>query len=230
MIQFAYRAVTYQNLSLLLGVFLLLISLRGSAISYPTGVLERPVFRGIAAACILLSLYGVTVKWPHIRASRTSYKDNGAYLLPGAAERQSLIAYPSQYFPFSAYATPDLFIPLTAEEAGSAVPVTFAFNSRDDFGAAQPARVALAEDSWVRTNIIAFPWNRIEIDGRDVLDSDVRGDNKTGIALRVPAGNHILVFQFVPDAIWGVLRVISLLSLFGWLIIEIVLSVKQHPY
>ena len=139
MIQFAYRAVTYQNLSLLLGVFLLLMSLRGASNTYPTGVLERPVFRGIAAACILLSLYGVTVKWPHIRASRTNYRDNGAYLLPGAAERQSLIAYPSQYLQFADYATPDLFIPLTAEEAGSAVPVNFDFDSKDDFGSARPA-------------------------------------------------------------------------------------------
>jgi hypothetical protein len=228
MIQFAYRAVTYQNLSLLLGVYLLLMSLRGASTAYPTGVLERPVFRGIAAACILLSLYGVTVKWPHIRASRTSYRDKSAYLLPGAAERQSLIAFPSQYVGFADYATPDLFIPLTAEEARSAIPLNFAFDSKDDFGAAQPAQVALAEASWVRTNIIAFPWNRIKIDGREVPASDIRGYNKTGIVLRVPAGNHRLVVRFAPDTAWKILRVISLLSLIGWFLTEIVFSVQQR--
>jgi hypothetical protein len=108
--------------------------------------------------------------------------------------------------------------------------VNFAFDSKDNFGTAEPAQVALAEASWVRTNIVVFPWNRIEVDGRDVPDSDIRGDNKTGIALRVPAGNHRLVVQFVPDTAWGVLRVISLLSLFGWLIFEIVFSVQQHSY
>ena len=61
MIQFAYRAVTYQNLSLLLGVFLLLMAVPSESSTYPTGVLERPVFRGVAAACLLLSLYGVAV-------------------------------------------------------------------------------------------------------------------------------------------------------------------------
>jgi len=230
MIQFAYRAVTYQNLSLLFGVFLLLMTLPADSSVSSIGVLERPVSRGIAAACILLSLYGVTVKWPHIRASRTNYRDNGAYLLPGTAERESLIAYPSQYLQFADYATPDLFIPLTAEEAVSAVPVKFTFDSKVDFGAARPAPVALAEASWVRTNIMAFPWNRIEIDGRGVPDSDIRGDNMTGIVVRVPAGNHRLVLRFVPDTLWEVLRVISLLSLFGWLFAEIAISVQQRSY
>ena len=108
--------------------------------------------------------------------------------------------------------------------------MNFAFDSKDDFGSAQPAPVALADTSWVRTNIIAFPWNRIEIDGRDVRDSDIRGDNKTGIVVRVPAGNHRLVVQFVPDSAWRVLRVISLLSLFGWLMIEIIISVQQRSH
>jgi hypothetical protein len=230
MIQFAYRAITYQNLSLLFGVFLLLMTLPADSSVSSIGVLERPVFRGIAAACILLSLYGVTVKWPHIRASRTNYNDNGAYLLPGAVERRDRIAFPSQYLQFADYATPDLFIPLTAAEAESAVPVNFAFDSKDDFGVARPVQVALAEASWVRTNIIAFPWNRIDIDGRDTPDSDIRGDNKTGVALRVSAGNHRLVFRFVPDLAWKILRVISLLSLFCWLFIEIVFSVLRSAY
>jgi hypothetical protein len=108
--------------------------------------------------------------------------------------------------------------------------VNFAFDSKDDFGSARPARVALQEASWVRTNIVAFPWNRIEIDGRGVPDSDIRGDNKTGIVVRVPAGNHRLVIRFVPDTLWEVLRAISLLSLFGWLFAEIIISVQQRSY
>jgi hypothetical protein len=230
MIQFGYRAITYQNLSLLFGVFLLLMTLPADSSGSSIGALERPVFRGIAAACIMLSLYGVAVKGPHIRASRSNYRDNGAYLLPGAAERQSLIAFPPQFLAFANYATPDLFVPLTADEAGSAVPVTFAFDSKDNFGSAQPAQVALAEASWVRTNILAFAWNQIEIDGRDVPVSDIRGDDKTGIVVRVPAGNHRLVFRFVPDTSWQILRVISLLTLFGWLAVEIVYSALRKSY
>jgi hypothetical protein len=48
--------------------------------------------------------------------------------------------------------------------------------------------------------------------------------------LRVSAGNHRLVFRFVPDLAWKILRVISLLSLFCWLFIEIVFSVLRSAY
>jgi hypothetical protein len=228
MIQFAYRAVTYQNLSLLFGVLLLLMAIPKVSSTYSSGVLERPMFRGIASACIVLSLFGVVVKGPHIRASRTTYKDNGAYLLPGTAERQSRIALPSQYLQFADYATPDLFVPLTDEESMIAAPLTFSFDSKDDFGAAQPAQIALNETSWIRTNILAFPWNHIEVDGHDAPRSEIRRDSKSGIALRVPAGNHQLEVRFIPDSAWEVLRVISLLSLFGWLFFEIAMSVKQR--
>jgi hypothetical protein len=225
MIQFAYRAITYQNLSLLLGVFLLLMTLAGASSISASEILRRPVFRGVAAACILLAFIGLNVKYPHIRASRTSRGDQTALLLPGAAERQSFISFPAQYLGFADYATPDLFTPLTAEEEGRSVHVNFAFDSKDDFGTAQPAQITLNDASWVRTNILAFSWNRFEVDGTDVSSSDIRVYNNTGIALHVPAGNHRLVFQFVPDTVWKVLRVISLLSLFLWVIVEIVFSV-----
>jgi hypothetical protein len=227
MIQFAYRAVTYQNLALLLGVFLVLMTLQRSSTTKPTdaaGILKHPAVRVVALACILLSAYGVVVKRPHIRAGRTDRGNENDLLLPSSGQRQILTELPSQYYGFDDYTTPDLFIPLTDDETKGAVPAEFHFDSQSNFGNAAPLQLALPERSWVRTNVQAFPWNRFEIDGRDLTESDVRIYNGNGIALQIPAGSHNLILKFVPDRIWEILRWISLLTLFGWLFAEIVLS------
>ncbi len=214
MIQFAYRAVTYQNLALLLGVFLILMALQGGG-SAPAGILKHPVLRLVFAGCILLSAYGVTVKWKHIRAVRNVTE----------SPQENLIELPYQYYGVSDYTTPDYFVPLTDEEAKKAVSAAFRFDSQANFGTAQPLEITVPEMSWVRTNILAFPWSRFEVDGREIGASEMRSYEGQALALRIPAGSHRLSFEFTPDAVWRVLRGISLLCLFGWLLMEIVRSV-----
>lgn len=225
-IQFAFRAVTYQNLALLLGVFLLMMALQNSGRARSGEILKHRALHWIAAGCILLAVVGVMIKGTHVRAGRSN-NGNGALFLPSENERQALIDLPVQYYQVSDYATPDLFVALTAEEFKDAVPMAFSFDSHGSFGDARPADLSLDRPSWVRTNIQAFPWNKFEIDHRDVPASDIRADDESGLAFRVPEGNHRLEYKFVPDRTWEILRTISLTSLFGWLLIEIVQSVRQ---
>jgi hypothetical protein len=63
---------------------------------------------------------------------------------------------------------------------------------------------------------------------RDALQSEIRGDIKTRIAMRVPAGTHHLVVRFIPDDRLKVLRVTSLVTLFVWLFAEIAMMVNQR--
>ena len=220
MIQFAYRAVTYQNFALLLGIILLLIAIQRSRSPHAAGILNHPALSVVAAGCILLSAYGVVLKWPHIRASRSNVGSESSLLIPSEAERRELIDLPLVYYGVYDYTAGDRFVPLTVAEEGKVSEVNFNFDSQDNFGAALPAEINDAETRWVRTNIQAFPWNRIEIDGREFSKSDVRVYDAVGIVLRIPAGSHRLVFRFVPDRVWEILRPVSLCTLFGWLLIE----------
>ncbi|HET9129562.1 MAG TPA: hypothetical protein VFO86_01365, partial [Terriglobia bacterium] len=125
-----------------------------------------------AVICLMLSAYGVKINWSYIR---TVQSDGGvAALFTYADERQNLIKLPSRYYGIRDYATPDRFPRLTDEEVKTSVPVVFRVILRDEFGTFQPAQVDVEKTQWVRTNVQGFPWNRLEIDGQDVPESEMR--------------------------------------------------------
>ena len=220
MIQFAYRAVTYQNLALLLGIFLLLMLLRNSSREISTVVMRSRFFQLAALLCVVISAYGVAIKRNHIRAARTDRGEKTSLLIPKAEERQALLGLPPQYYGIADYTTPALFMPLTPEEKKASKPAPFVFDSNNDFGNSTPLKIELADAAWIRTNIHAFPWNRISMDGELVPQSDVRAYGEMGIAVHASKGVHYLTFEFKPDRTWQVLRVASLLTLMLWLIGE----------
>jgi hypothetical protein len=220
MIQFAYRAVTYQNLALQLGIFLLLMLLRTSSGEISTVVMRSRSFQLAVLFCVVVSAYGVVIKRNHIRAAQTDRGEKSSLLIPKAEERQALLSLPPQYYGIADYTTPVLFMPLTPEEQKASKPAPFVFDSNNDFGNSTPLRIELADAAWIRTNIHAFPWNRISMDGELVPQSDVRAYGEMGIAVHASKGVHYLAFEFKPDRMWQVLRVASLLTLMLWLIGE----------
>jgi len=219
MIQFSYRAVTYQNLALLLGVFLVVMAIRSSGL---TSILGHRFISIVAICCLLLAAYGVVVKWPRIRSARRNRGSDKIVILHKKAQPQALIQLPDYYYFIADYTTSDRFVALSAETTKAALPALFPVDSRTEFGIPQQLEVSYDEEMWARTNIQAFPWNRLEIDGKEVAESDVREYDNLGLALRVPAGPHRLQARFAPDLGWRVLRIISLVTLFGWLIGEFV--------
>jgi hypothetical protein len=202
MIQFAYRAVTYQNLALLAGVFLLLIAAPELARR-----LAHPGVRAAVAACLALSAAGVLVKWQHIAAVQHERT---------AAE---LIHLPVQYYGAADYAVEDLFTPLGPEPA---VARSFAFDAGGRFGLASTLVVDVAEPTWIATNVQSFPWNAIAIDGVRVAAAELRTANRMLVA-RVPVGRHKLAFRIDPPAVWRILRIGALLGLGGWWLALLVL-------
>jgi hypothetical protein len=213
MLQIAYRAVTYQNLAILVATFMVVAVTRRRGDS---ARIERS--RGLAVvvlACVVLSATGVVLKLLH--ATRTMTTDGSVTIASTAAERASWIAITPRFYGYSSYSTPSLysssFGPVhRGELVGSRVPV----GSGDEFGEPKPLRFNVTTDVWLVTSIEAFPWNHIVLDDREVPPEELRVMNSL-LAVRAPAGAHRLELHTEADTAWIVLRDVSFAVAAAWL-------------
>jgi hypothetical protein len=91
------------------------------------------------------------------------------------------------------------------------------------FGVAQPLAVAGGPNgSWVQTDVVAFPWNQMLLDGQPAPPEQVRAASDQ-LTVFVPPGEHTLGYRPVPDRVWLVLRRVSLAGFGLWT--AVVLSV-----
>ena len=116
------------------------------------------------------------------------------------------------------------------------VNVNFKVDLSQGFGiGVKPIHLNLSETQWIRTNIHAFPWNQIIVNGsplkRELLKM-VPGKTDTGIltmntyhlAFQLPSGKYTLHYQFKPEPIYLVLRKVSLLILKIWIIVTVLIE------
>jgi hypothetical protein len=222
MIQYAYRAVTYENLSLLLGIFLVTMTLR-SVVDVPKLLAHRAV-KLVAIATLVLAAVGVFVKLDHIAAIKTVEPD--AHILSTKGERNTFVKLPATYYGLTAYTTDALvlqYIPVEAQ--GKVVPMGFQIETGHLFGQTKPMAVELAEPTWVMTDIQSFPWNQLVLDGKPVADMRTHFDQLT---LLIPAGKHIVTAELVPPTSWWLLHTLSLVLVFSWIIFMIVATVRSR--
>jgi len=210
MIQIPYRLITYQNLSLMLGILMLASVARRRR--------GRSMFDGRAApillaACLLLTTAGVVYKWRH--ATRISHDDGPAALTMTRAERRTWATLPTTFYGVTDYATPGRYTSLSAAERDGMTQVWIPVGNDDAFGEPQPLHVTLPHDVWADTNVEAFPLNHLSIDGVVVADEQLRVDN-VRLVVHLPAGEHVLTMATEPDATWLWLRTISFAVLALW--------------
>jgi len=212
MVQFAYRLVTYENLALLLASFQLAASLRrrGDRSLFEPGAPAAAVLAG----CLVLSGIGVMIKWQHATAIMNKAEVLGVRLEP--VERPDWGALNVAFYGADNYVTPALYTALTDAERAGAPEVRIPIGSGKDFGTPQPLRVHSPTDGWIRTNVQAFPWNQLHIDGVRVTPDRLRADSQW-LAIRVPAGDHVLTLTVTADGLWRVLRAGSFAVLAIWL-------------
>lgn len=223
MVQIAYRLITYENLSLLLGVFLLAGFLRRRG---DHSLFEgRRLAAGLLVGCMVLSGVGVVIKWWH--ATRIMHVEGPVALRTKASERRRWVALPSSFYGYTAYVTPGLYTAETEAERAAAREVRIPIGVGDDFGVPQPVSLDLPNDTWIGTNIQAFPWNVVEIDGIAVPADQLRAESWRFV-LRVPAGNHVLTFRNAPATTWLVLRAISFGGLALWLTYVLYWSLRRR--
>lgn len=212
MVQFAYRLVTYENLALLLGALQLAASLRRRG--------DRSLFEHSAAAaavlagCLVISGAGVVIKWQHASAIMNKAEVLGVRLKP--VDRPDWGALDVAFYGADNYVTAALYTALTDGEQSGSLEVRIPIGSGTDFGTPQPLRLQNPTDAWIRTNVQAFPWNELHIDGVPVTQDRLRVHSQW-LAVRVPAGDHVLTLTAAPDELWRVLRASSFGVLAIWL-------------
>jgi hypothetical protein len=93
------------------------------------------------------------------------------------------------------------------------------------FGTCRPALVWRAEEGYVGTEVVVFPWNQFFLDGQPVPEDHLRAwltgalspwDGALRTAVLVPAGAHVLEHRFVPPPAWRRLHRCSTAVLLGW--------------
>ncbi len=216
--QFTYRLVTYSDLLLFVGVVILL-----SALSRFHGTLQKPLSICLAASVAVMA-QGVLMKFTHVAAIQSDG------VMPGIGpfdERDVLMQMPD--LPWWDYSD-------IADVAGrlDAPSIKLPVGLRARFGEVGSA-LNLPGPGELQTNIEAFPWNRVVLDGREVPRSETYASRRMLSIRLADQGRpvqHVVGYRFVPDAIYSALRVTSFVTLGGWagslLFLALFLRPRQH--
>jgi hypothetical protein len=237
MLQFPYRLVSYVNLGLLLVPLFLLYRARAGR-----GRLRLPLRAGAPAVllCFVLTLAGagVAVKLVHSHAATIpetfhvakwarygrayTHSVGPPRLFKTAEDRERLAHLPPSFCTYFDYTTPHWLKELPADEEAS-VPVVFL--GAGGFGQCGARTVGLARAGHVGTEVAAFPWNRLLVDGREVPAGRLRAwrparlapwNEALQVVVPVPAGVHVLEHRFVPERTWQRLHRVAWPVLLAW--------------
>jgi hypothetical protein len=208
--QFLYRIVTYVNLAILV-LLLLAVGLTRSEAGIIRGKLSSVPLKLVLA----LAGVGVCMKLAHAPVNVQQ-------------ARMKATTLPSLFYGWSAYSAPLSVPSLAQDDLANLKPVRLPLGKDRSFGAYQPAAIDLQQPASVALPIQVFPWNRFFIDGRPVPAGAVRRwsgappgspggwDHGPYSAIRVPAGQHLLGYRFVPPSAWTWLFRISLIVVVLW--------------
>jgi hypothetical protein len=237
-LQFPYRLVNYVNLSLLLAILCFTRSIDWTLVwSHPRLVAGS---KTIAVLAFGLSGWGLLVELSHVNSVLGIVSEEG--LITRAPTKFHHIPT-ADWLPRAWTPTSDpIELPNTEygeldftvnKGMGNTAPLPSLVESQvvlpvdggKNFGSVGTVRLTLDEPTLVKTNVQAFPWNQLQMDGTPVRREQlIAVDRKdfpvwvrqpfTGIV--VPPGQHILAYEFRPGPIWRLLNTISWLILILW--------------
>ena len=216
-IQFAYRLITYINLSLLGGI-LLFLSYGPNSKTKKITVIARPVL----GALLALSCAGLCIKLYH---AQLITKETPLNLLRTKEFTNGLLSMPTSFYGWDAYSVSGIFPEFVASDLQPNHTITFQ-PDQNHFGDVQP--FALTKGDYA-TTIQTFPWNHVTSSKGEVerYSYTLPGDHKIAIKLSTP---EVVNFKFIPDPLWAALNCLAVVVFFGWMIATIVLTflVKQN--
>jgi hypothetical protein len=248
-LQFPYRLTTYINLELLTCVLALAGLLKNGS---ENAEVDATLHNAILGTCVLLSLCALESKLVHASAVRSVESLNkiewlsralgpqwmnspGGHWYPGMPNQESqLIKLPALFYGYSAYTVTEGFATKSPSEAVAQLSVSFLPNDSTHFGRLHRMDIDIDKPTLVITNIQAFPWNRLIVDGvQQALDrvftmpSNVfpNGTQPAVEAILLPTGKHILEYRFTPDSAWRVLDRVSWIVLVLWVFLWAAIAV-----
>ena len=104
-------------------------------------------------------------------------------------------------------------------------PVSFAPDSSRHFGSVNRIDLELASPTLIITNVNAFPWNRLIVDGVEQRLGEIYTVQTNAFAkwmgpsvqsILLSKGTHVLEYRFRPDTRWWILDKISWAALLLW--------------
>lgn len=193
-LQFGYRWTAHGEILLFIAAVHLLAVRPGAAIPRAWG--------GLAAGILALSGLGFGLKL--VAAVETAYPLGGTAYGPRWT-REAILepAVSSRFVAFHRdYSTPGLFPGFRAEAGVPGWRAPLAGGTPGDTLAGRVGgEVDLPQAGWLLTNVLAFPWNEVRVDGRPPAEwAQVGGF----LAVRVEPGRHGVGYAWSPPAWWRV--------------------------
>jgi hypothetical protein len=197
-VQFAYRLVSFSN-----GALLVAVLASGALVARQDGFVRFARLTAIGGLVALgLAAVGLGIKLDHAalvewqcRAPEYSVAGPKAGLVTGDFGRFA-----------GNYATPLRYRELKPAEAAAALRLDLPVDGRcASFGAVAAKSLTAPVAAWALTNIVAFPWNDLWLNGRRIPARELARQGNF-FAVRLPAGPATLRWAWRPDPYWAALH------------------------
>jgi hypothetical protein len=218
--QFAYRFVTYQNVSLFIGMVAVFMLIRKIDIQ----IAFQPIMRYLLIGCLVISAESVLIKTVHaysVVGHFLNKETEGDIFLKGYGfkreDRNYLINLPKTFTSIGDYSTNILGM---GQSPNSPLPIIdrdIIVQKQNNFGKLGEVEIYTREPVMVGVNVVPFPWSYIQVNGQLVerTDAFLIGNR---IYFQLHPGNYKITAELKPDLLWKVLRVISFSTIFGCII------------
>ncbi|HVU36305.1 MAG TPA: hypothetical protein VHE61_22905 [Opitutaceae bacterium] len=218
-VQFCYRFVAHANLGLLVAV-LATCSLATAAGLY---VNARRGTAIVIAAGLLVVLTAVMVKLGHAAVVLQPQRDP-QYSFRG--DRTALVTKP-RADAASDYATTRMWPQLAPWTSRDARHVDFSpGTAHHTFGDVPPVTIDSPHDEWLVTNVVAFPWNRLTVDGRAPESMLI---DRWRWAVKVGPGRHEIAWRWSPDFAWVILTTASRVTFGAAILLTFIVAWWRKP-
>lgn len=210
-VQFSYRFISYQNLSILVG----LVGVCSLIAKNSSPLFETKSVKSLLIGTSILALSSSIAKLNHGTAFPNS---PGNY-----AENSNLLKLP-KIFCLDDYKTHYRYGSVPEADRKDIVRKEFKVLSGDRFGMVEALELNLMKPTWVSFNAYLFPWTSLIVDGNRVPQAEVSHDGKSVYelpTLKLNVGHHLIDVQIDLPPKYRILRGFSFWALWIGLAVAI---------